>query len=120
MSPGRRTRPRRRRERGTPVGFVTMFGRDDTRLPSTLNFPNASRSFDPTRDRVRFWGYDRSLEIAFFVEGAALRSSLPGTESQEADLLRAFDRMVDRIYEAARAAYARDYRSAYVLTAEDL
>lgn len=97
-----------------------MFKRHATGRATALNFPNASRSFDPTRDRVRFWGYDRSLEITFFIEGAVLRSSLPGTESREADLLRTFDRLLDRIHEAARVAYARDQRSAYVLTAEDL
>ena len=86
----------------------------------TLNFPNASRSFDPTHDRVRFWGYDRALEVSFFVEASALLKSAPDTEHREADLLLAFDRLIDRIHEAARVAYARDRCFAYVLTAEDL
>ncbi|MDF1790753.1 MAG: DUF1488 family protein [Thalassobaculaceae bacterium] len=84
-----------------------------------LNFPNASRSFDPTRDRVRFWGYDQSMEISFFVEATALGGSVPAAE-HEAELLRNFDRHIDRIHAAARAAYARGRQSAYVLTEADL
>lgn len=97
-----------------------MFERSATGPTTTLNFPNASRSFDPTRDRVRFWGYDRSLEVSFFVEASALRSLVPEVGNREADLLRAFDRLVDRIHEAARAAYARNRQDAYVLTLENL
>ncbi|WP_028795818.1 DUF1488 domain-containing protein [Thalassobaculum salexigens] len=85
-----------------------------------LNFPNASRSFDPTHGRVRFWGYDRSMEIAFFVEAAALADVISGGVLSEADLLDAFDHHIERIHKAARAAYARRQHAAYVLTAEDL
>lgn len=85
-----------------------------------LNFPNASRSFDPTRDRVRFWGYDQSMEVAFFVEAAALADSDGPCAPTEADLLIQFDSMVERIHKAARIAYARRQQSAYVLTAADL
>ncbi|MEJ2396510.1 MAG: DUF1488 family protein [Candidatus Thiodiazotropha sp.] len=37
-----------------------------------LNFPNPSRSFDASKNRVTFWGYDSVIEISFSVEGDAL------------------------------------------------
>lgn len=37
-----------------------------------LTFPNPSRSFDESGKRVRFWGYDRAIEVSFFVEAEAL------------------------------------------------
>ena len=43
----------------------------------TLSFPNFSRSFDETRNRVRFWGYDSAIEISFFVEAAAVQKLVP-------------------------------------------
>ncbi len=39
----------------------------------TLNFTNESRSYDATRHAVRFWGYDGSREVSFFVTEDALR-----------------------------------------------
>ena len=36
-----------------------------------LIFPNASRSYDQTRDAVRFWGYQSSIECSFFVTTGA-------------------------------------------------
>jgi hypothetical protein len=38
-----------------------------------LHFPNPSRSYDPTRRAVQFWGYDHSMEVSFFVAEEALR-----------------------------------------------
>jgi len=40
------------------------------RMP--LSFPNESRSYDARQRCVRFWAYDESLEIPFFVEADAL------------------------------------------------
>jgi hypothetical protein len=97
-----------------------MFGRSSVGRTTPLNFPNSSRSFDPTRDRVRFWGYDRSLEVSFFVEASALRRLVPGVERRETDILRAFDQLVEQIHEAARAEYARRRQDAYVLTLENV
>ena len=37
-----------------------------------ISFPNRSRSYDATRQAVRFWGYDRSMESSFFVTVDAL------------------------------------------------
>ncbi|HEY2884825.1 MAG TPA: DUF1488 family protein, partial [Rhizomicrobium sp.] len=42
-----------------------------------LNFPNLSRSFDATRQAVRFWGYDSAMEAAFFVNDDALKKIKP-------------------------------------------
>ena len=39
----------------------------------TLNFTNQSRSYDATRQAVRFWGYDGAREVSFFVTDDALR-----------------------------------------------
>jgi hypothetical protein len=38
-----------------------------------LHFANPSRSYDPTRRAVRFWGYHRSMEVSFFVAEEALK-----------------------------------------------
>jgi hypothetical protein len=42
-----------------------------------LNFPNLSRGDDPSKHCIRFWAYDPSLEIPFFVEEEALCSIDP-------------------------------------------
>ena len=61
-----------------------------------LNFPNQSRFFDPTRRAVRFWGHDSAMEWSFFVTEEALKRLQPKTERDEASLLLAFDRIVQR------------------------
>jgi len=38
-----------------------------------LSFPNPSRSFDASRNRICFWGYDSTIEISFFIEADALK-----------------------------------------------
>jgi hypothetical protein len=74
----------------------------------SLNFPNASRSFEAKRNRVRFWGYDSALEITFFMEGSLLAKLSPDCGQGEAGLLQAFDAMIERIHGAARKAYESD------------
>jgi hypothetical protein len=78
-----------------------------------LNFPNPSRSFDANRSRVCFWGYDRAIEVAFFVEGDALKRLCPTMSDIEAGFLQAFDTMRERIYEIANKVYMRDRKHAY-------
>ncbi len=87
----------------------------------TLNFPNPSRSFDTKRKRVRFWGYDSAVEIAFFVEADALRKLCPQMSDVEAGFLMAFDSERTRIHEVAAKVYGRSSNSsyAYPLAAED-
>ena len=86
-----------------------------------LNFPNPSRSFDATKNRVRFWGYDSAIEVSFFVEEDALQKLCPEMNPVEAGFLDAFDAARKRIYEVADRVYRRGDRDAYAysLMAED-
>jgi Protein of unknown function (DUF1488) len=72
-----------------------------------LNFPNPSRSFDASRSRVRFWGYEGAMEISFFVEEGALRRLCPEMSSVEAGFLGAFDAAIKRIHKVAAKVHAR-------------
>ena len=87
----------------------------------TLRFPNLSRSFDETRNRVRFWGYDTAIEISFYVEAAALRMLVPELIDGEAELLKAFDDTRERIHAVADRVYRHGRKSSfvYILSAED-
>ena len=85
----------------------------------TLNFPNASRSYDATRNLVRFWGYDSALEISFLVEVSALRKLMPQMSDLEVDYLESFDATREQILEAARKVYSRAGRGPYLLAAAD-
>ena len=86
-----------------------------------LSFPNPSRSFDPSKNRIHFWGYDKTIEISFFVELDALKRLCPAMSSVEAGFLQAFDSARDRIYEAAEKNYRGGTKRsfAYVLTEKD-
>lgn len=86
-----------------------------------LSFPNQSRSFDATRNRVRFWGYDSAIEISFFVEADALQKLSPEMGGAEAGILQAFDATRERIHEVADAVYELGRKSSYtyILAAED-
>lgn len=88
-----------------------------------LAFPNPSRSFDETGNRIRFWGYDRSIEVAFFVEAEVLKRLCPGVGSAETGFIEAFDEARSRIHEVADEVYARGKSGkgtyAYVLSALD-
>jgi hypothetical protein len=82
----------------------------------TINFPNRSRSYDATRQAVRFWGYDRSMESSL----DALRFIQPDLKADTADLLRAFDSNRDRIYAMATKVYARGKRGTYDINVADV
>jgi hypothetical protein len=86
----------------------------------TINFPNRSRSYDATRQAVRFWGYDRSMESSFFVTVDALRQIQPDIKTNVVDLLRAFDMNRERIYSIAAKVYARGRRGTYDLNVADV
>ena len=87
----------------------------------SLSFPNPSRSFDASKNRVVFWGYDKTMEISFFVELDALNRLCPDMGSVETGFLQAFDSARTRIYEVAEKIYkAGTKRSfSYVLAAKD-
>ena len=87
----------------------------------TLSFPNQSRSFDATRNRVRFWGYDSAIEISFFVEADVLQKFSPEMSGAEAGFLKAFDAVRERIHEVADKVYVCGHKGsyAYILAAAD-
>jgi hypothetical protein len=86
----------------------------------TLNFPNASRSYEARRNQVLFWGYDRTREVSFLVDGAAIAKLDSSAKPGEDSMLGAFDRALDRIHAVARLAYARRQpQQAYLLASED-
>jgi hypothetical protein len=86
-----------------------------------LNFPNPSCSFDVSKNRVEFWGYDNVIEISFFVGADALKKLCPEMGNGEAGCLKAFDAAYIRIQAVAEQVYARGKQgsSAYVLAAAD-
>jgi hypothetical protein len=85
-----------------------------------LSFPNQSRSFDARQLCVRFWAYDASLEIPFFIEADALCRIEPQVTRDEPGLLKAFDQHRERILKAAGRVYVRNRRGSYTLSAADL
>jgi Protein of unknown function (DUF1488) len=85
----------------------------------SLIFPNLSRSFDATRDAVRFWGYDSAMECSFFVTRGALNRLVPDLSHDEHDLLTAFDTNRELICRAAMRVYSRGRRGSYELDASN-
>ena len=85
----------------------------------TLNFPNGNRSFDASRDLIRFWGYDSALEISFFVTVDALEKLNSQTRKSEEGYLETFDAVRNRIHKSARKVYSRGGKFVYFLEAAD-
>lgn len=85
-----------------------------------LMFPNPSRSYDATRNAVRFWGHDSAMEWAFFVTADALKRVRPAMAEDETGMLTAFDAYRDRICAAAARLYSRGRKGSYELGAGDL
>lgn len=90
----------------------------------TLNFPNNSRSFDAIGNRVRFWGYDSTMEISFFIEADALlklRRQTPKAIRNESEILKVFDAAREQIYKVADKvhSHARKGSYAHTITAKD-
>jgi hypothetical protein len=86
-----------------------------------LSFPNPSRSFDETKNRVDFWGYDNVIEVSFHMEADALKKLCPQMGDAEAGFLKAFDTVRKRIHEVAEKIYGRGGKItyAYILAAKD-
>jgi len=55
------------------------------------------------------------MQRSFFVTEAALKKLQPNARRDETGLLRAFDANREKIYVAARRAYARERRKSYEL-----
>ena len=85
-----------------------------------MNFTNQSRSYDATRQAVRFWGYDGALEVSFFVTDDALRRLEPGAPVDETSFLAAFEAHRDRVLQAAARVYARGRKGSYDIGANDI
>ena len=85
----------------------------------SLNFPNPSRSYEPDHARVRFWGHDSAMEVAFFLEEDVLFRLSPGTDSDEKAILKAFDANRGRIMDAARKVYTGRRTHSFILGADD-
>lgn len=85
----------------------------------TLQFPNHSRSYDRTRQAVRFWGYDTSIEYSFFVTVDALQRVEPHLRRDEEGFLDAFDANRDLICQTAAALYSRGRKGRYELVGAD-
>jgi hypothetical protein len=85
----------------------------------SLRFPNESRSYDPTRRAVRFWGHDSAMEASFFVGEDALKRVQPAMALDEAGLLGAFDANRDLIRATAAKVYARGRKGSYDLITSD-
>ncbi len=84
-----------------------------------LSFPNQSRSFDVTRQAVRFWGYENAMEASFFIAVDALRRLEPSTALDETSFLLAFDHHRDLICSTAARVFARGYKGSYDLFSSD-
>lgn len=89
-----------------------------------LNFPNPSRSYDDTMHGVRFWAYDQTMEVVFFIQLGALLKIDSQSNTDEAGVLATFDINRDRIHRLASNVYARRHVDShvfsFVLTASDL
>ena len=81
-----------------------------------LSFPNPSRSYDETVHGVRFWGYDQTFEISFFVDASAFSKLDPETSADEAGFLNTFDVHRNQIREAASNVYSRRRKGSYVFS----
>ena len=85
----------------------------------SLSFPNPSRSYDPNRRRIRFWGHDSAMEVPFFLEENAIFRLYPKTKNTEDSILAAFDEARERIFAVATKAYGPGHqRSFYTLTGD--
>ena len=84
-----------------------------------LSFPNQSRSYDPTRHAVRFWGHDSAMEASFFVNDEALKRLQPDLQADEAGFLGAFDTNRNLIYATALKVYERRHKGSYDLISAD-
>jgi len=87
----------------------------------TVEFPNMSRSFEAAKNRIRFWGYDRTIEITFFVEVEALAKIFPEVHLSETAALGAFDTAIEKIHQIARKthSHSRGQTFVHVLTTRD-
>jgi len=81
----------------------------------SLNFPNASRSYNPVHQSITFWASDRALEITFELDHSAL-ALINASSQTEQEYLQSFDANRKLIEAAALRAYKLDAASFHILT----
>ena len=86
----------------------------------TLNFFNPSRSYNPIKRSVSFWGYESRFEIAFHVGEDALKMMSAHVQCDEVSFLHVFDVNRVQIESVADNAYSRRRQSYHRLAASDL
>src|SRR5829696_5582724 len=79
------------------------------------DFSNESRSFDTTRNAVRFWGHDASMEVSFFVTHDALRMLAAERALSESASFETFDAHRAKIDATAGKVYGRGRKGSYEL-----
>ncbi len=88
-----------------------------------LEFPNSSRSFDESKNRINFWGYDRTIEVSYFIGVDALKRFNQKVATQEAELLKVFDSEIEKIHKVAANVYKNCTKGkgayTFILDAED-
>lgn len=83
----------------------------------TIAFPNDSRSYDPVRKIILFWGYDGVIEKVFSIPVEALLKIKNLLHHDEASLLDIFDANRKLIYAIAAKVYSRRNSGPYYLAA---
>jgi Protein of unknown function (DUF1488) len=86
----------------------------------TLRFPNISRNYDSSRHCICFWGHDSAKEVSFQLDEGAIHHISRFADRDEASMLHVFDVNRARIEAAASAAYLKQRKSFYRLSAADL
>jgi hypothetical protein len=89
----------------------------------SLEFPNSSRSFDDSKSRINFWGYDRTIEVSYFIGAEALKRLDKKAGTQESELLAVFDADIEKIHKVAANVYNNSTKGkgayTFILDAKD-
>ncbi len=81
-----------------------------------LAFVNPARNFDERNKYIRFWASDGAMEVACYLDIAALKILNPHVTGTGAELLEEFDKSIGRIHEVTRRVYDRSSRGTYACT----
>ena len=88
-----------------------------------LEFPNNMRSFDDRKSRINFWGYDRTIEVSYFIAADVLNRFNKDVGTQETELLEVFDENIEKIRDVAAGVYGKSSRGkgayTFILIDED-
>jgi hypothetical protein len=88
-----------------------------------LEFPNNMRSFDDSKSRINFWGYDRTIEVSYFIAADVLNRFNKDVGTQETELLEVFDENIEKIRDVAARVYDKSARGkgayTFILIDED-